>query len=53
MKSLEEKKMIIKMARMFGQPVDQALIESVEREEKLAAALFGEPEKEVIVEITK
>lgn len=41
MKTLEEKKMLIKMARMFGQPVDQALIESVEREEKLAAALFG------------
>lgn len=50
MKSLEEKKMLIKMARMFGQPVDQALIESVEREEKLAAALFGEPKQEVIVE---
>ena len=50
MKSLEEKKMLIKMARMFGQPVDQALIEPVEREEKLAAALFGEPKQEVIVE---
>jgi len=50
MKTLEEKKMLIKMARMFGQPVDQALIESVEREEKLAAALFGEPKQEVIAE---
>ncbi len=47
MKTLEEKKMLIKMARMFGQPVDQTLIESVEREEKLAAALFGAPKKEI------
>ena len=46
MKTLEEKKMIVKMARMFGQPVDQALIESIEREEKLAAALFNESKKE-------
>jgi hypothetical protein len=46
MKSLEEKKMIVKMARMFGQPVDPALIESIEREEKLAAALFNESKKE-------
>jgi hypothetical protein len=45
MKSLEEKKMIVKMARMFGQPVDQALIESIEREEKLAAAFFKEEKK--------
>ena len=41
MKTLEEKKMLIKMARMLGQPVDQALIESVEREEKLNEAMFG------------
>lgn len=45
MKSLEEKKMIIKMARMFGQPVDQALVESIEREEKLASALFGKKQE--------
>ena len=50
MKTLEEKKLLVKMARMFGQPVDQALIESVDREEKLAAALFGEPKQEVIAE---
>lgn len=30
------------MARMLGQPVDQSLVESIEREEKLAAAFFGE-----------
>ena len=49
MKTLEEKKLLVKMARMLGQPVDQALIESIEREEKLASAIFGE-KKEVIVE---
>ena len=37
------------MARMLGQPVDQALVESIEREEKLAAAFFGE-KKEVLAE---
>jgi hypothetical protein len=46
MKSLEEKKLLVKMARMLGQPVDQALVESIEREEKLAAAFFKE-QKEV------
>lgn len=50
MKTLEEKKLLVKMARMFGQHVDQALVESIEREEKLAAAIFGEPKKEIIVE---
>ena len=53
MKSLEEKKMLIKMARMLGQPVDQSLIESVEREEKLAAALFGAPKIESPIPILK
>lgn len=42
MKSLEEKKLLIKMARAFNQPVDQALLESIEREEKLAKLLFKE-----------
>ncbi len=45
MKSLEEKKLLVKMARAFGQPVDQALLESIEREEKLAAALFGKKDE--------
>jgi hypothetical protein len=45
MKSLEEKKLLVKMARAFGQPVDQSLIESIEREEKLAAALFGKKQE--------
>jgi len=46
MKTLEEKKLLVKMAKMFGQPVDQKLVESIEREEKLAAAIFGEFKKE-------
>jgi hypothetical protein len=47
MKTLEEKKLLVKMAKAFGQPVDSALIESIEREEKLAAALFNE-QKEIV-----
>jgi len=46
MKTLEEKKLLVKMARAFNQPVDQALVESIEREEKLSAALFNESKKE-------
>ena len=46
MKSLEEKKLLVKMAKMLGQPVDQALVESIEREEKLAEVFFGEKKKE-------
>ena len=42
------------MAKAFGQPVDQALVESIEREERLAKILFKEEKKEepkpVIVE---
>jgi len=52
MKTLEEKKLLVKMARMFGQPVDQALVESIEKEEKLAKLLFKEeaPPPEPITE---
>jgi hypothetical protein len=54
MKSLEEKKLLVKMAKAFGQPVDQALVESIEREERLAKILFKEEKKQepkpVIVE---
>jgi hypothetical protein len=42
MKTLEEKKMIVKMARMFGQPVDQSLVESIECEENLALLEVGQ-----------
>ncbi len=45
MKSLEEKKLLVKMARAFGQPVDQELVESIEREEKLAALLFKQQQE--------
>jgi len=53
MKSLEEKKLLVKMARMLGQPVDQALVESIEREEQLAVAIFGENKSEPLVEEPK
>ena len=55
MKTLEEKKLLVKMARMLGQPVDQALIESIEREERLTKLLFKEEtvvEPEPIIEET-
>jgi hypothetical protein len=45
MKSLEEKKLLVKMARAFNQPVDQALLESIEREERLAKLLFQNLQK--------
>jgi len=45
MKSLEEKKLLVKWAKAFNQPVDSTLIESIEREEKLAKLLFKEEKK--------
>lgn len=50
MKSLEEKKLLVKMARAFNQPVDKELLESIEREERLAAVLFKEEKKIVSYE---
>lgn len=53
MKTLEEKKLLVKMARAFGQPVDQSLVESIEKEERLSKILFKEtaqPEPVKIVE---
>lgn len=47
MKTLEEKKLLVKMARMLGQPIDQKLVESIAFEEQLAAALFKEESKPV------
>jgi hypothetical protein len=46
MKNLEEKKLLVKMARMLGEEVDPALLESIEREEKLASVFFGAPAPE-------
>jgi len=41
MKTLEEKKLLVKMARAFNQPVDQELLDSIEKEERLNEAFFG------------
>lgn len=41
MKTLQEKKMLVKMAKMLGQPVDQELVESIKREEELSNLLFS------------
>ena len=54
MKSLEEKKLLVKMAKMLGQEVDPALIESIKREEYLNKKLFEnvetpKPEQPTIV----
>ena len=46
MKTLEEKKLLVKMMKAFNQPVDQELLESIEREERLAKLLFKEEKKE-------
>lgn len=46
MKTLEEKKLLVKMMKTFGQPVDQELVESIRREEELAKVLFKEEIKE-------
>jgi hypothetical protein len=40
MKTLEEKKLLVKMAQMLGQPVDPALVESIKREEYLNRKIF-------------
>lgn len=50
MKTLEEKKLLVKMMKAFGQPVDQELVESIRREEEFAKLLFKEEKKEVVVE---
>ena len=46
MKTLEEKKLLVKMMKAFGQPVDQELVESIRREEEFAKLLFKEETKE-------
>lgn len=55
MKNLEEKKLLVKMSQMLGQPVDQSLVESIKREEELNARLFKAQEvsQQVIVEEVK
>jgi hypothetical protein len=44
MKTLEEKKLLVKMSQMLGQPVDPELVESIKREEYLNRKIF---EKEI------
>jgi len=41
MKTLEEKKLLVKMAKAFGQPIDPALVESIRREEELNEKFLG------------
>lgn len=41
MKNLEEKKLLVKMMKALGQPVDQELIESIRREEELTEKFLG------------
>jgi len=56
MKNLEEKKLLLKMMRAFGQD-DKELAESIRREEELTEKFLGikkiEPETPVIIEETK
>jgi len=49
MKTLEEKKLLVKMMKAFGQPVDEELVESIRREEELSKILFKEEKKPEIV----
>jgi hypothetical protein len=53
MKTLEEKKLLVKMARMLGEPVDPLLVESIEREEQLSKIMFGEEPEPLIEEIVQ
>lgn len=50
MKTLEEKKLLVKMARMLGEPVDPLLVESIEKEEKLSKIMFGEEAQPLVEE---
>ena len=53
MKTLEEKKLLVKMARMLGEPVDPLLVESIEKEEKLSKIMFGEEPEPLVEEIVQ
>jgi dUTPase len=52
MKTLEEKKLLVKMARAFGQPIEQELIESIEKEEQLSKIMFGEEVQPIVEQTT-
>lgn len=53
MKTLEEKKLLVKMARMLGEPVDPLLVESIEREEQLSKIMFGEEPEPLVEEVVQ
>lgn len=56
MKSLEEKKKLVKFARMLGETIEPELLESIEREEKLIKAMFKEEQPaavETIIEVVE
>lgn len=43
LRNLEEKKLLLKFARIMGEPIDPALVESIEKEERLLKALEPKP----------
>jgi hypothetical protein len=47
MKNLNEKRMLLKFAKLLGEPVDPALVASIEEEERLNKILFNEVVPEV------
>ena len=50
MKNLEEKKLLVQMAQMLGEPVDPLLLESIEKEEQLSKIMFGEEAEPILEE---
>lgn len=42
MKTLKEKKMLVRLAKMLGEEVDPVLLASIEKEERLSKAMFKE-----------
>lgn len=51
MKSLDEKRLLVKMTRMLGQPVDPALLASIEKEERLNETLFKKPQPIIVEDV--
>lgn len=51
MKNLEEKKLLVKMMKALGQPVDQELIESIRHEEELTEKFLGIKKVEPLVSV--
>jgi len=53
MKNLEEKKLLVQMAQMLGEPVDPLLLESIEKEEQLSKIMFGEEAEPILEEVVE